>query len=81
MRTSRKPCASSNQVRTFQGRALDPVPLTRKVVLPLFAASIACLETKTRVLPRLSAFIHTFLIRFAGWEGEASAEPLERALC
>jgi hypothetical protein len=36
----RKRCAPSNP----PGLALDPVPLTRKVVLPLLSASIACLE-------------------------------------
>ena len=59
----------SKRLRTFEQRAhlrrasalgyplAGAVPLTRKVVLPLVAASVACLETEARALPWLSAFI------------------------
>jgi hypothetical protein len=51
-------CALSKPVRTLEGiahlpgRALDPVPLMRKVVLPLVSASMDCLETKAGAMPR-----------------------------
>jgi hypothetical protein len=38
-------------LRQGQGRALDPVPFARKVVLPLVAASIACLEMNPGLCP------------------------------
>jgi hypothetical protein len=47
MRTSRKRCASSNQVRIFgRALALHPVPLTRKVAQAQASASVA----STRIL-------------------------------
>jgi hypothetical protein len=64
MRTFENQCAPSKAVRTFepgtQGTALDPVPLTRKVVLPLLSAWIACLDTKARAMTWPGAFIDTF---------------------
>jgi hypothetical protein len=48
----------SKSLRTFEQRAhlrravaLHPVPLTRKVVLPLVAASMACLEVRPGLCP------------------------------
>jgi hypothetical protein len=54
MRTLRIWCASSNEVRTFQGAALDPVPMTRKVAQPRVSALIALCCFETNVIDNLA---------------------------
>jgi hypothetical protein len=62
MRIFRKWCASSKEVRTFQGTALDPVPMTRKVAQGRASALVAFFADKLGAVPLRVDFIQAFLI-------------------
>ena len=80
MRTSRKGCASSNKVRTFEAgpRPCTPVPFARKVAQALASASIALFSTGRNCLTALglTAFNILPFLRYPEDQGDPQITPI-----